>query len=93
MVNTCLTLDGFPLVIKQWGIATNGTVIWPIAFSSPYYGVAAIKYSDVGPGVPNLTAKYESSASLTFEWDSYYGGVIEHHSCNPNNIHVIAIGN
>lgn len=79
-------------LIIQWGKTVNGTITWPISFLTTDYTCAALKNSDHGSAILNLTTTEPSLTKIEYEWVSYYGGSSEQHTAPANGTHVIAIG-
>lgn len=73
-------------LIIQWGILSNGTLIFPITLSQ-VFSVIALKSGDHGGGVPNLIATSNTFVKIEFEWA--YGG---QHTSMPNAVNVVVFG-
>ena len=75
-----------PTVYQQWGILSNGTLIFPMTFSQ-VFSVVALKSGDHGGGVPNLIAVSNTFVKIELEW--VYNG---QHTNMPNAVNVAVFG-
>lgn len=74
VANTCLTLDGFPLVIKQWRRETGYEITYKYPIAMTTFFTAFITHLDNSPAVyHNRIAKFQihspSNTSLTIVAD------------------------
>lgn len=76
----------FLLVSRQWGILSNGTLIFPVT-SSQVFSVVALKSGDHGGGVPNLIAVSNTFVKIELEW-AYNG----QHTNMPSAVNVVVFG-
>lgn len=73
-------------LIIQWGILSNGTLIFPMTFSQ-VFSVVALKSNDHGGGVPNLIAVSNTFVKIELEW--VYNG---QHTNIPSAVNVVVFG-
>lgn len=73
-------------LIIQWGILSNGTLIFPMTFSQ-VFSVVALKSGDHGGGVPNLIAVSNTFVKIELEW-AYNG----QHTNMPSAVNVVVFG-
>lgn len=73
-------------VSRQWGILSNGTLIFPMTFSQ-VFSVVALKSGDHGGGVPNLIAVSNTFVKIELEWT--HNG---QQTNMPNAVNVVAFG-
>lgn len=73
-------------LIIQWGILSNGTLIFPITLSQ-VFSVVALKNRDHGGGVPNLIATSNTFVKIELEWA--YGG---QHTSMSNGVNAVVFG-
>lgn len=71
---------------KQWGILSNGTLIFPITFSQ-VFSVVALKNGDHGGGIPNIVAVSNTFVKIELEWVSN-----GQHTSIPNAVNVVVFG-
>ena len=73
-------------VSRQWGMLSNGTLIFPMTFSQ-VFSVVALKSGDHGGGVPNLLAVSNTFVKIELEW-AYNG----QHTNMPSAVNVVVFG-
>lgn len=73
-------------LIIQWGMLSNGTLIFPMT-SSQVFSVVALKSGDHGGGVPNLIAVSNTFVKIELEW-AYNG----QHTNMPSAVNVVVFG-
>ena len=71
---------------RQWGMLSNGTLIFPMTFSQ-VFSVVALKSGDHGGGVPNLLAVSNTFVKIELEW-AYNG----QHTNMPSAVNVVVFG-
>ena len=77
---------GWQFAFEQWGMLSNGTLIFPMTFSQ-VFSVVALKYGDHGGGVPNLIAVSNTFVKIELEW-AYNG----QHTNMPSAVNVVVFG-
>ena len=73
-------------LIVQWGMLSNGTLIFPMTFSQ-VFSVVALKSRDHGGGVPNLIAVSNTFVKIELEW-AYNG----QQTNMPSAVNVVVFG-
>lgn len=79
------------LVLEQWGKVTSGVFTYPLSFNT-IFSYAAIKNSDHGGGIPNVTAVTKTAMNVELEWITWAGGAATQNTYATSAVHMIVVG-